>query len=334
MSEILLTYIVPVYNTEPYVLKCLQSLVDQGLSPEQYEIIAVDDESTDGTLAVVESFAREHPQVRVLCQPHLGVSSARNLALENAHGRYIQFVDSDDYLMGGSMVNIVQRAMDLDLDVQVLNNRMVFPDGTVTVATGTSSSSTEAMTGVEYLKGHSMTPYIWRYLIRREFFEQHHWRFNPSLIVCEDGEVIARFMLQASRVAHYDAAPYCYVKRADSAMHNTNLDHVRHRLFCQVDSAASIDATIRQFQENAQQTAPVSVAGLRNVYLFFAMTRAFTAGLVDEVLARMRAVGMYPFPCVGPEANYGGAKWKVIHRLMMQPRLWSMLSKLYRMIKK
>ena len=180
MSEILLTYIVPVYNTEPYVLKCLQSLVDQGLSPEQYEIIAVDDESTDGTLDVVESFAREHPQVRVLRQPHSGVSSARNLALENARGRFIQFVDSDDYLMGGSMVNIVQRAMDLDLDVQVLNNRMVFPDGTVTVATGTSSSSTEAMTGVEYLKGHSMTPYIWRYLIRREFFEQHHWRFNPS----------------------------------------------------------------------------------------------------------------------------------------------------------
>ena len=90
MCEILLTYIVPVYNTEPYVLKCLQSLVDQGLSPEQYEIIAVDDESTDGTLAVVESFAREHPQVYVLSQPHSGVSSARNLALENAHGRYIQ----------------------------------------------------------------------------------------------------------------------------------------------------------------------------------------------------------------------------------------------------
>ena len=70
MSDILLTYIVPLYNTEPYVLKCLQSLVNQGLNPEQYEIIAVDDESTDGTVAVADSFAREHPVVRILCQSH------------------------------------------------------------------------------------------------------------------------------------------------------------------------------------------------------------------------------------------------------------------------
>ena len=190
------------------------------------------------------------------------------------------------------------------------------------------------MTGVEYLEGHSMTPYIWRYLIRREFFERHNWRFNPSLIVCEDGAVIAQFMLQASRVAHHDAAPYCYVKRADSAMHNTDVNHLRNRLFSQIDSASSIDDTIRRFNEVSHQTAPASVAGLRNVYLYFALTRAFTAGLVDDVLDRMRAVGLYPFPCVGPEANYGGTKWKVIHRLMMHPRLWAMLSKLYRMIKK
>ena len=97
MSDILLTYIVPLYNTEPYVLKCLQSLVNQGLNPEQYEIIAVDDESTDGTVAVVDSFAREHPVVRILCQSHAGVSSARNLALDHARGRYIQFGWHGDY---------------------------------------------------------------------------------------------------------------------------------------------------------------------------------------------------------------------------------------------
>ena len=334
MSDILLTYIVPLYNTEPYVLKCLQSLVNQGLNPEQYEIIAVDDESTDGTVAVADSFAREHPVVRILCQSHAGVSSARNLALDHARGRYIQFVDSDDYLIEQSMAPLITRAIELDLDVMVLNNRMAFPDGTVTIASENASATTGVMTGVEYLEGHCMTPYIWRYLIRREFFKQHNWRFDPSLIVCEDGEVIAQFMLQASRVAHHDAAPYCYVKRAGSAMNNTDINHLRNRLFSQVDSASSIDGTIKRFNETSRQVAPASVAGLRNVYLYFALTRAFSAGLVDDVLNRMRAVGLYPFPCVGPEANYGSAKWKVIHRLMMHPRLWSMMSKLYRMLKK
>ena len=96
MSDLLLTYIIPLYNTETYVLKCLQSIVDQDLSPDQYEVIVIDDGSTDGSRAVVEGFAREHSQVMLLTQVNAGVSAARNLALEHARGRYLQFVDSDD----------------------------------------------------------------------------------------------------------------------------------------------------------------------------------------------------------------------------------------------
>ncbi|MBQ3730849.1 MAG: hypothetical protein II905_03755, partial [Muribaculaceae bacterium] len=70
------------------------------------------------------------------------------------------------------------------------------------------------------------------------------------------------------------------------------------------------------------------------VYLYFSMTKALTCGMVDEVVDRIRQAGLYPFPCVGPEANYDGVKWKVIHWPMMHPRLWSFLSKIYRMIKK
>lgn len=64
------------------------------------------------------------------------------------------------------------------------------------------------------------------------------------------------------------------------------------------------------------------------------MTKALTTGMVDEILERIRKAGLYPFPCVGPEADYYGVKWKIIHRLMMCPTLWRGLSKVYRMIKK
>jgi hypothetical protein len=76
------------------------------------------------------------------------------------------------------------------------------------------------------------------------------------------------------------------------------------------------------------------VLGVRNVYLYFSMTKALTCGYVKETLARIRQYGMYPFPCVGPEANYTGFKWGVIHRLMMRPRLWQCLSRIYCMIRK
>ena len=85
-NSILLTYIIPVYNTERYVLKCLQSVVNQGLHPDQYEVLVVDDGSTDGSREVVKEFAADRPQVHLLTQANAGVSAARNLALDHARG--------------------------------------------------------------------------------------------------------------------------------------------------------------------------------------------------------------------------------------------------------
>ena len=330
-SSILLTYIIPVYNTEHYLLKCLQSVIDQGLQPDQYEVLVVDDGSTDGSPDVVKAFDTEHPQVRLLTQENSGVSAARNLALDTARGLYVQFVDSDDYLEPSMMAQLLQRAIDEHLDVLQFNFKGIRPDGAVLQA---SEGQSPVTTGVDYLQGHRLTPYVWRFLVRRDYLEQRHLRFDTSLIVCEDGALIADFMLHAQRVAHDEAAPYCYVKRDDSAMNNADSEHLKRRILSQVDSAAIIDGIIGRYESATGQSAPASVPGLRNVYLYFSMTKALTCGCVDEVVGRMRAAGLYPFPCVGPEADYYGKKWGIIHHLMMHPRLWSLLSKVYRTIRK
>lgn len=335
MSELLLTYIVPVYNTERYLLRCLNSILAQGLTDGDYEVLVVDDGSTDGSRDRVADFARLHPQVHLIIQENAGVSAARNRALDKARGRYVQFVDSDDYLQDGMMACLLQRAVDENLDVLQFNNLSVDPDGVVSPAPAdTAVETTPVMAGADFLRGHSLTPYVWRFLVRREFLDAHQWRFNTSLIVCEDGALIAEFMLAAQRMAGSVDAPYCYVNRNDSAMHNPDREHLQRRIFSQIDSAASIDATARGYELQMGQSVPISVTGLRNVYLYFAMTRALTTGCVDAAVERMRQAGLFPFPCVGPESNYKGAKWKYIHRLMMHPRLWSLLSKLYLAIKK
>lgn len=334
MNEILLTYIIPVYNTERYVLRCLQSIVNQQLWPDDYEVLVVDDGSTDGSRAVVEAFAAEHRQVKLLTQQNAGVSAARNLAMDNARGRYLMFVDSDDRLGDDVIHRVVQRAIDDDLDVLSFNYECEDAQGNVLPHSREDNyATTPVATGYDFLKAHSMTPYVWRFLLRREYLQQGGWRFDPSLIVCEDGALIARFLLNAPRMAHEDTIAYCYVNRSDSAMHNPDKEHLRRRVFSQVDAAASINATARQFEATAGHPAPASVDGVRNVYLYFSMTKALTCGMVDEVLDRISKAGLYPFPCVGPEADYHGAKWKIIHRLMMVPGLWKLLSKIYQKVR-
>lgn len=330
MSELLLTYIIPVYNTERYVLRCLYSIVNQQLWPDDYEVLVVDDGSTDGSRAIVESFARDHRQVKLLTQENAGVSAARNLAMDNARGRYIMFVDSDDRLEDDVIHGLIQRAVDEDLDVLSFNYSCEDSQGNVLPHTREDNyASTSVATGYDFLSNHSMTPYVWRFFIKREYLESKGWRFDTSLIVCEDGALIARFLLNAMRMAHDSTIAYCYVNRSDSAMHNLDREHLRRRICSQVNAAASIDAAARQFEAATGRKAPASVDGVRNVYLYFSQTKALTCGMVDEVLERMRKAGLYPFPCVGPEADYHGVKWKIIHRLMMHPRLWNLLSKLY-----
>ncbi len=333
MNEILLTYIIPVYNTEQYVLRCLQSIVEQHLWPDDYEILAVDDGSTDGSKAVVEAFSRDHAQVKLLTQENAGVSAARNMALEHARGRYIMFVDSDDCLGDDVMHKLLQRALDEDLDVLSFNYSCEDASGNLLPHTRQDNyESTDVAKGYDFLKVHSMTPYVWRFLIRREYLERGGWRFDTSLIACEDGALISCFLLNAERMAHDNTIAYRYVNRSDSAMHNPDPEHLRRRIFSQVDAAALIHGAARQFENSTGSKAPISVYGLRNVYLYFSMTKALTCGLVDEVLARIRKAELFPFPCVGPEADYHGIKWSVIHFLMMRPRLWRVLSSIYRRV--
>ena len=109
MDGLLLSYIIPLYNTEAYIVRCLRSIIAQDLPEGGYEVIVVDDGSTDGGRELVEALAAEHPQVRLLSQTNAGVSAARNKALDAARGRFVQFVDSDDYLAEGMMQPLFKR---------------------------------------------------------------------------------------------------------------------------------------------------------------------------------------------------------------------------------
>ena len=92
-----ISVIVPVYNVAPYVGECLSSLVHQTFT--DFEIIAVNDGSTDGSLAVLREFERSYHMVHVIDQPNSGVSRARQAGLAQETGEFISFVDSDDYVV-------------------------------------------------------------------------------------------------------------------------------------------------------------------------------------------------------------------------------------------
>lgn len=96
MSDIKVSVVIPVYNVEKYLPKCLDSLIGQTL--KEIEIICINDASTDSSLEVLREYEKKDPRVKIIDKPNEGPSAARNLGIEKASGEYISFVDSDDWV--------------------------------------------------------------------------------------------------------------------------------------------------------------------------------------------------------------------------------------------
>lgn len=97
-NEIKLSYILPVYNVEQYVGNCLDTIYAQGLQEEEFEVICVNDGSTDYSLSVLEKYQNVHSNLMIKTIEHSGQSRARNMGIDYARGRYLFFVDADDYI--------------------------------------------------------------------------------------------------------------------------------------------------------------------------------------------------------------------------------------------
>lgn len=117
IEGVLLSIIVPVYNVEKYLSDCLNSLIDQAISKERYEIICIDDGSTDDSWEILKAYARNYNNIKVYHKENGGVSSARNDRLMYAAGKFIWFVGFDDYTSVNSIDCIVDELFCCNLDV-------------------------------------------------------------------------------------------------------------------------------------------------------------------------------------------------------------------------
>ena len=101
-----LSIIIPIYNVEKYINECLKSIYDQKVCDDDFEIIAVNDGTPDKSMMIVEKYALEHDNLRIINKVNEGVASARNVGIAKAIGNYIAFVDADDYIEKDSLENI------------------------------------------------------------------------------------------------------------------------------------------------------------------------------------------------------------------------------------
>lgn len=216
-----ISVIIPVYNVECYLDKCIQSVLSQNFL--EYEVILVDDGSTDESGKICDEYSQKYSQIRVIHQKNKGLGGARNTGIEAACGDYLLFIDSDDsikenmfsFLYNTAFENgsdIVLFGMDyIDEDDRIIETRRPFNDGIRNIDSD------------ERMSIFSVDPYAWNKFYRRELFIKNNIRY-PEKIWYEDLCVTPKIILCADKLTLTDRVFYNYLQRKNSIMHVKNAD--------------------------------------------------------------------------------------------------------------
>ena len=218
----LISYIVPVYNVEPYLERCLISIEHQGLQQDEYEIILIDDGSTDSSLQVCERFSKMRPNVIVRSQQNSGVSSARNVGIAVASGKWICFVDSDDYLNIDAISSVLQLSEETDADMVRYWSRIVgekFVDNQVI-----PGSVNFKGTGFEFIKKFGMDSFCSNYLYNRQWLLDTGILFD-DVKIAEDYLFVSQLLLHNPNIISTTVTGYNYVKHSSSITGNRTPEH-------------------------------------------------------------------------------------------------------------
>jgi glycosyltransferase involved in cell wall biosynthesis/DNA-binding MarR family transcriptional regulator len=209
--------IVPVYNAEKSIARCVDSILHQEY--EDFELILVDDGSKDGSPAILDAYAKQDARVKVIHKPNSGVSSTRNLALDQAKGKYIQFLDADDWIPDNSTKMMVRDAVDKDVDLVVGDFYRVVGKN---VSRKGSIISNDVMTLQEFAEKMMNSPsdfyygVLWNKLYKNEIIQNYNVRMDEDLSWCEDFIFNLEYLLHVKTVSALQIPVYYYVKTEGS----------------------------------------------------------------------------------------------------------------------
>ena len=206
MATISITVIIPVYNAAAYLRQCLDSITGQTL--RNVEIIAIDDGSTDNSIAIIGEAAKSDDRIVFLSQEHGGAGKARNLGMQRASGEYIAFMDADDYYPGNDTLEHMYQAA-------VENGALICGGGQMTdldgrIVPGTAEQKT-AYSQTGYMEYRDVQrPYgYWRYIYQSAFLRDNRISF-PDYLRYQDPPFFVRAMVAAERFYALAEDTYCY----------------------------------------------------------------------------------------------------------------------------
>lgn len=198
--------IVPVYNVEQYLEKCLNSLVNQTI--KDFEIIIVNDGTKDSSQKIIDKYAKNYSFIKSYIKENGGLSSARNYGIKKATGEYLAFVDSDDYVTEDMYEKMYQKAKEKDFDMVVCDLNYIYPDKKIKATSNIKEDTTNIKETMLNIYPAAWNKIIKRSVVKDIFFKEGIW--------FEDVEYIYRVLPKITSIGVVQEPFYQYLQREGS----------------------------------------------------------------------------------------------------------------------
>lgn len=294
----LLSIVIPMCNTGEWIGRCVGSMLDQNVETAMYEIVIVDDGSTDNGAEVAAAIVAKNSNITLIRQSNCGLGSARNRGLISALGEYVWFVDSDDYLLPGGLLSVIDALSTANFDILAIGAQTVdeFENRIKWVDLSWKSQSGVPVKAARFFRDNYRLTYAWLYVFRTNLLKSRALYFQPRINM-QDAELLPRIFGSAESVIICPASVYAYVKRRSSYMNSS--DHgVRDGYFL---SVIEVHERLSRFLETVYPGSELAVgvtAKINAVRQIALLSWVYDPQSVWRMRARqekLKISGMYPF---------------------------------------
>ena len=268
-----LSILIPVYNAEKHIINCLESVSNQGISEENYEVLLVNDGSTDGSKEMIEDFIARKPNMVLENQKNQGNAATRNRLFDLAKGKYVYCLDADDYLVPNTLSGILDFALSNHLDFIGFESRETVKSNEDRTASKLDVPEIKIAPGVSFLKENSLPKVeVWWYLVKRELLKDYAIKMDN--LVMADVSFTYKLVLASQRMAILPIHAHWYFQSPVSIM-RTRDNIAAHKLrladatYAMLLGFNDLIVNPKKYHLNVDSTAMADLVQKRDYYAFF-----------------------------------------------------------------
>lgn len=262
INKELVTVIIPAYNTEKYIEKCLDSLLQQ--SYPEIEVIMIDDGSKDKTGDICKKYAAQDNRFRLIQKKNTGVSDSRNVGIQEAKGKYLVFVDSDDYVAVDYIETLVEEMENVQLvcaEYFLVKEKQEYPH--TTELERTEQKTLKAKDAINMLHREvAFQGYLWNKIFLREVIVKEKIYFDPRVKIWEDMLFCLKYLTKIECIKYVGKPIYYYVQRDNSAVHDDSIWKEHTQLVALDEMWKIVETWEGAFCEHVRDSYVNSLAGV------------------------------------------------------------------------